>query len=204
MDDEAKSGRTRIDRVNTDAPHTSCASRRLHRRCRRATRFGNARLTRARLFPRTLTRAREQSAGVEVLNGLGSAGRWVNICMETAFDWKPECEELARLFIEQHFGGPQGLTSVFPCMRNEYPWGADRPAVTDSRVTAKNNTEYHGLERHASQCNATAQYEYAYHHWLLAAYWRRGDAEANNFVDPSHEKAVRNFIKQALYRSRPI
>ena len=42
---------------------------------RSAARFGNARLPRARLFPRALTRAREQAAGAEACNRLGSAGR---------------------------------------------------------------------------------------------------------------------------------
>lgn len=57
--------------------------------------------------------------------------------METAFDWKPEYEELARHFIEQPFGGPQGLTTLFPCMRNEYPWGAHRPDVTEKILDFK-------------------------------------------------------------------
>ena len=73
------------------------------------------------------------------------------------FDWKSEYTTLAREFLEQHFGGPGGLTRLFPCMRDDYVWGAHRPSVVDSRVPAKNNTEYHGLERHASQYHATAQ-----------------------------------------------
>ena len=84
-------------------------------------------------------------------------------------------------------------------MRNNYLWGSHRPDVVDSRVPAKNNTEYHGLERHAMQYHATAQYEYAYHHWLLAACWRKEDMEANNFQDSSHLNAIRYTIKQALY-----
>lgn len=115
------------------------------------------------------------------------------------FNWKSEYNVLASNFLKQHFGGAQGLTSCFPCMRDEYQWGEHRPDVLDSRVPAKNNTEYHGLERHASQYHATAQYEFAYHHWLLAASWRREDMRANNFEDESHLNAMRYAIKQALY-----
>jgi hypothetical protein len=115
------------------------------------------------------------------------------------FKWKPEYNELAERFLEFHFAGAKGVTALFPCMRDEYPWGSHRLDVLDSRIPAKNNTEYHGLERHAWQYHATAQYEFAYHHWLLAACWRREDAIANNFQDEQHEKAVRYCIKQALY-----
>ena len=115
------------------------------------------------------------------------------------FDWKPEYDDLARQFLVQHFGGAQGLTACFPCMRKEYPWAAHRPDVLDSRVPAKNNTEYHGLERHACQYHATAQYEFAYHHWLLAASWRREDMKANRFTDEAHLNAIRYAIKQSLY-----
>ena len=115
------------------------------------------------------------------------------------FDWKPEYDALARQFLVQHFGGPQGLTNCFPCMRDQYPWGRHRPDVGDSRIPAKNNTEYHGLERHASQHYATAQYEFAYHHWLLASFGRRSDMKANGFDDESHLKAVQYCVKQALY-----
>ena len=115
------------------------------------------------------------------------------------FSWKPEYEELASKLLNQHFGGAQGLTNCFPCMRDDYPWGSHRPNVIDSRVPAKNNTEYHGLEKHAAQYHATAQYDYAYHHWLIAASWRRQDMLANNFTDDSHKKAIKYCIKQALY-----
>jgi len=115
------------------------------------------------------------------------------------FNWKPEYDKLAKQFLEQHFGDGQGLTRCFPCLRDTYPWGDHRQDVIDSRIAAKNNTEYHGLERHAKQYHATAQYEYAYHHWLLAACWRRGDMIANNFNDESHNNAVQYCLKHALY-----
>ena len=114
------------------------------------------------------------------------------------FDWKPEYDALARHFLELHFGGSQGLSRVFPCMRTEYRWGSHRPPVPDARIPAKNNTEYHGLERHAAQYHATAQYEFAYHHWLMAAYWRQTDAECD-LTDANHENAIRYCVKQALY-----
>ena len=106
------------------------------------------------------------------------------------FSWKSEYEELASQFLKQHFGSAQGLTNCFPCMRDDYPWASHRPDVIDSRVPAKNNTEYHGLEKHAAQYHATAQYDYAYHHWLMAASWRRQDMLANNFNDNSHKKQL--------------
>lgn len=115
------------------------------------------------------------------------------------FDWKPEYTELCAEFLNMHFGGTQGLTTCFPCMRDVYPWSNHRHDVIDSRVPAKNETEYHGLESYASQYHATAQYEYAYHHWLLAAFWRRSDMKANNFEDQAHLKGIRYAIKQALY-----
>ena len=114
------------------------------------------------------------------------------------FDWKSEYESLVDDFLKQHFGGPN-LSGMFPCMRPEYRWGNHRPLVGDARIPAKNNTEYHGLERHASQYHLTAQYEFAYHHWLIAGYWRVQDAKANDFHDASHENAVRYCVRQALY-----
>ncbi len=115
------------------------------------------------------------------------------------FDWKPEYDDLASQFLVQHFGGAQGLTACFPCMREEYSWAAHRHDVLDPRVPAKNNTEYHGLERHACQYHALAQYEFAYHHWLLAASWRREDMKANRFTDEAHLNAIRYAIRQFLY-----
>ena len=49
------------------------------------------------------------------------------------------------------------------------------------------------------QYHATAQYQKACHHWLLAACWRKEDMEANNFQDSSHLNSIRYTIKQALY-----
>jgi hypothetical protein len=115
------------------------------------------------------------------------------------FEWCSEYDALARQFLDLHFRGGQGVTDTFPCMRGEYRWGKQRPPVIDSRVPAKNNTEYHGLENYASQYHATAQYEFAYHHWMMAAAWRRDDLAANDFTDNGHEKAVQYCVKQALY-----
>lgn len=116
-----------------------------------------------------------------------------------SYEWKDEYGGLARRYLKDHFGGTQGLTATFPCMGDDYPWGKHRPAVVDSRIPAKNNTEYHGLERHANQYHATAQYDFAYRHWLMAAYWRRVDAESNDFLDLRHAKAVEYCVQQALY-----
>lgn len=115
------------------------------------------------------------------------------------FEWTPELEALAKKFLALHFGDARGVTSVFPTMRNTYPWSKERPDVIDSRVPAKNNTEYHGFERHAWQYHATAQYEYSYHHWILAAGWRKEDAKVNDFNDTRHEKALTYCVRQAFY-----
>lgn len=115
------------------------------------------------------------------------------------FSWNADYKKLASAFLRQHFGDARGVTNYFPCMRDDYPWGDHRPDVIDSRVPAKNNTEYHGIERLAAQYYATAQYEYAYHHWMIAASWRNEDMQANNFNDYSHKKAIEYCVKQALY-----
>lgn len=115
------------------------------------------------------------------------------------YDWKSEYEELTDSFLKLHFGSSSGLAKTFPCMRGDYRWHTSKPTVIDSRTLAKNNTEYHGLENHAKQYHVTAQYEYAYHHWLLAASWRRDDLKANNLSDYSHENAIKYCIKHALY-----
>lgn len=115
------------------------------------------------------------------------------------YEWKSEYEELTESFLKLHFGSSSGLTKAFPCMRDNYPWHSSKPSVVDSRTLAKNNTEYHGLENHAKQYHVTAQYEYSYHHWLLAASWRRDDLKSNNLSDNSHEYAIKYCIKHALY-----
>ena len=48
------------------------------------------------------------------------------------------------------------------------------------------------------QYHLVGQYEFAYHHWLMAAWWRIGDAEANDFHEPKHQEAVRYCIAGAL------
>ncbi len=84
-------------------------------------------------------------------------------------------------------------------MRDDYPWGDDRPSVADPRIPAKNNTEYKGLERHASQYQATAQYDYAYHYWLIAAWWRRVDMITHHFDDAGHVKAIEFCLQHAAF-----
>lgn len=84
-------------------------------------------------------------------------------------------------------------------MRNSFPWADSRPPVADSRIPAKNNAEYKGLERHANQYHAAAWYDFAYHHWLLAAWWRHADMKAHNFDDHGHREAIRFCLKQFAY-----
>lgn len=113
--------------------------------------------------------------------------------------WKADYDRLARRFVKQHFGGANGLSTLFPCMRDTYPWSDSRPPVADPRIPAKNNTEYKGLERHASQYHATAQYDFAYHHWLLAAWWRRVDMITHGFEEAGHLKAIAFCLQHAAF-----
>ena len=86
-----------------------------------------------------------------------------------ALVWTGAYEEAASAHLQAYFGGFGGLTRAFPCLRNDYPWGDYRPDVADSRIPAKNNTEYPGLESLAAQYHAAAMYTEASHHWLMAA-----------------------------------
>ncbi|MFE2075435.1 hypothetical protein [Streptomyces misionensis] len=64
---------------------------------------------------------------------------------------------------------------------------------------AKNNEEYHGLERYAWQYHASVMYEEAYHHFLMAAAHRVDDAELMGAQDAGHAEAVRFCVRHALY-----
>ena len=105
-------------------------------------------------------------------------------------------------FVSLHFGSAQGITDCFTSMRSSYPWGKHRPLVADSRIPAKANNEYHGLERHAYQYHATAQCEYSYHHWIIAAYWRVQDMQINKFSDPGHSRAIQYALRQAMFNKK--
>jgi len=109
--------------------------------------------------------------------------------------WKDTHAEAAAEYLQHYFGGLAGLSSAFPCMRDDYPWADSRPDVADSRVPAKNNTEYHGLEKLAGQYQVAAMYEEASHHWLMAAWSRKGDMDAHGFGDPGHENALSFCLK---------
>ncbi|GAA3163123.1 hypothetical protein GCM10010466_62580 [Planomonospora alba] len=113
--------------------------------------------------------------------------------------WKPAYYELAEKFFSLYFGCPPRLSAVFPSVRSGYPWSGHRPKTGDSRVHAKNNDEYHGLERHAWQYHASAMYEEAYHHFLMAAAHRREDGEVMGSADSGHIEAVRFCVRHALF-----
>lgn len=113
--------------------------------------------------------------------------------------WDEAYAEPASRYLDQYFGGPGGLTSAFPSMRNDYLWAAGRPAIPDSRVTAKNNTEYHGLESQAGQYHAAAMYAEASHHWLMAAWWRHIDKTTHGFGDAGHDRALSFCVKNFRY-----
>ncbi|WP_445398771.1 hypothetical protein ACSMX9_29880 [Streptomyces sp. LE64] len=114
--------------------------------------------------------------------------------------WQPEYDGMAREFLTRYFGRPPNLARVYPTLRKGYPWGTHRPHVVDSRIPAKNNEEYHGLERHAWQYHVTAQYAEAFHFFLMAAAMRREDAEeVMGGTDARHSDAVRFCVRHALF-----
>ena len=113
--------------------------------------------------------------------------------------WRDAYEPIAIAAAERHFGGMAGITRTFPTMRDDYPWSEDRPAVSDSRVPAKNAFEYHGVERHGWQWFSTAQYEEARDHWVMAAGLRRADMLAQGFTDTRHVRAIDHDLRLAAY-----
>ncbi|MFE9569247.1 hypothetical protein ACFYMW_12215 [Streptomyces sp. NPDC006692] len=115
-------------------------------------------------------------------------------------EWKPEYWNLAVDLLKKYFGEfPMGPAVTFPTMRTSYPWANHRPRVVDSRVHAKNNDEYHGVERHAWQYHVTVQYTEAYHHFLMAAAMRYDDAQLMGAADAGHSSAIRYCIRHALF-----
>lgn len=115
------------------------------------------------------------------------------------FDWKPEYQSLARKFLRLHFGDEGGITALFPWMETDNTPVGWHKRVFDTRAAAKNACDYKGLERRAWQYFATAQYDFAYHHWLLSAFWRMAAIESGCFQDAKPLVAVRYAIKQAIY-----
>lgn len=115
------------------------------------------------------------------------------------FEWSDQHAKDGLRYLKRYFGDWQGLTSVFACMRNEYPWDSSRPSIPDSRVAAKNNTEYHGLERHAAQYRAAAMYDEARHHWLMAVMVRKADMDAHGFDDDRHRNALSFCLRNAAF-----
>lgn len=113
--------------------------------------------------------------------------------------WDEADAELASNLLNRYFGGFAGLTTAFPCMRDDYPWAEHRPDVADSRIPAKNNTEYHGLEALAGQYFAAAMYEGARDHWLIAAWCRHIDKQTHGFSDAGHDRAISFCLKNVRF-----
>lgn len=113
--------------------------------------------------------------------------------------WNDAYEEIAEAHLKTYFGSFNGLTSVFPCLRDRYPWGDHRPDVIDSRIPAKNNTEYHGLESYAGQYHAAGMYAESSHHWLLAAWHRQIDKTTHGFNDAAHDRALSFCLKNHMF-----
>ena len=119
--------------------------------------------------------------------------------MLKVLSWKAEYKALALKFLKEHFGDSSGVTQCFPCMQADYPEDPDCPDVPDSRVLAKNRTEYEGLESLAMQYHAAGQYEYAYQHWLLAAYWRYAEIVDLDCNTKKRRNGVDACIRHALH-----
>jgi hypothetical protein len=54
--------------------------------------------------------------------------------------------ESTPLMLKEHFGGPGGVTQLFPYMKADFKWKGD-DFIIDARSILKSNNEYHGLER---------------------------------------------------------
>ncbi len=119
--------------------------------------------------------------------------------MDIETGWTAWHSSLARRFVNLHFGGWRGVTDTFLTMKDTYSWSDETTLPADARVVHKNNWEYHGLETYARQFHATAQYEVAYQHWLMAAALRRDNMKANGFNDTGHLKAIRFDLSNAAY-----
>lgn len=122
--------------------------------------------------------------------------------MNPAYDepaWNDAYEDIASSHLKTYFGGFGGLTNAFSCMRDDYPWGDHRPDVVDSRIPAKNNTEYHGLELLAGQYHAAAMYAEASHNWLLAAWVRQIDKTTHAFSDAGHDRALSFCLRNHMF-----
>jgi len=116
-------------------------------------------------------------------------------------EWRDEYGTLAGELTIRYFGRPPRLPRSAAYEREDYPWNIERRGmVVDSRGHAKNSAEYHTLEDHAWQYHVTAQYEQAYHYWLMAASHRRDDAELiSGEPDPGHGRAIRFCLRHALF-----
>jgi hypothetical protein len=113
--------------------------------------------------------------------------------------WSSEHHAAAVAALQRQFGLRPDLTRLFPSHVTNYKWSPKKPAVLDSRIHAKNNIEYHGLERHAWQYHATCQYDDAFDFWMIAALWRNENDSLIGVTDEGHEKAQLFCLRHALF-----
>jgi hypothetical protein len=112
--------------------------------------------------------------------------------------WLARYSRQVDAYIGKHFGKAGGVTELFPYMKDNFTWwGKTDPS--DPRTALKTNNEYHGLEQHAKQYYATAQYREAAEHWLVVAAWRREMMQAQNLSDRQHLRAVEFAIRNYQY-----
>jgi hypothetical protein len=121
-----------------------------------------------------------------------------SITPESKSLWLSRYSRQVHAYIERHFGKAGGITHLFPYLKDNFKWwGKTDPA--DPRAAVKSNNEYHGLERHAKQYYATAQYREAAEYWLIAAAWRREMMRAHGISDRQHVRAVEFAINNYRY-----
>jgi hypothetical protein len=116
--------------------------------------------------------------------------------------WRKKFDQLATQFAVQHFGGWEGVIRLFSSMkRHKLTWDDRQEIPFDVLFIRKMADEYHGLERHANQYHVTEEYEYAYHHWLMAASWRNENMKINKFKDEKHKIAIEFDLRCAFYNA---
>lgn len=114
--------------------------------------------------------------------------------------WHPKYDRLAHQFAEKHFGGWDGVIKLFASDKPlSLKWSDISTDPVDVAFVKKMANEYHGLERHAHQYHVCAMYDYSYHHWLMAAVWRKENMDINNFTDEKHRMAIDFDLGCAAY-----
>lgn len=115
-------------------------------------------------------------------------------------NWTATDEGRATDALHRNFGEQANLAWLWPTSTDREWAGTKRgKSVPDTRVAFKNNAEYHGLETHAWQFMATAQYDFAADYFYVAALWRQLDAEFIGDTDAGHARAEAICLRCARF-----